>query len=366
MTPDQKLNLIIQQLAGLTDHCKHTENRIKTVSRRSHSNSQKIESLKISLEEKVKYLEGRNVRLETQVEDMARKLEDLEFRSKRHNIVIHGLLESGDEKARKRDAAKRTAYEFFKSTMQCTETNKISIDIAHRMGGEPGSGRPRPLVVYMQTRTSKDYVMSKVTNLVDGRISVNEQLPKPMVERRLSQLQEYKKLRTNLGKDKVKLVRDRLVVNGKVKEQQLVKNPLKPMAAAVDAEEIVWTQTEQQTENKSIFWGQGTPINSIEDAQEGLAKILEEDENAKATHIVYAYRFTDEKGVVVEGHDDNGEVGASRILMEELCRINANAIIAVLRHYGGRNLGPKRFKLYREHAQALMTGLQEAEGQGSD
>ena len=246
--------------------------------------------------------------------------------------------------------------------MKC-ERSKTLIDIAHRLGGDQGQGRPRPLVVYMQTRSSKDYIMSKVGNLVDGRISVSDQLPKSMQERRLNQVPQFKKFRKDLGKQKVKLVRDKLIVNGKVNYPQFDKNPVKPISAAIDTEDIEWVQSEEQTENKSIFWGLGTGITCIEDVQEALAKVLEDEENAHASHIVYAYKFEGDTGKF-DGHADDGEIGASRILMEELNNSDANGLIVVLRHYGGRNLGPKRFRIYREHAQCLVKGLEEGVGEG--
>ena len=162
-----------------------------------------------------------------------------------------------------------------------------------------------------------------------------------MQERRLCQLGDFKRLR-NEGNTKVKLVRDKLIVDGKLVDPCLEKNPVKPATAPVDSDDIQWAVTKEQTVDNSKFWGFSREINCIEDVQEGLAGILEDNENSQSTHIVYAYRF-EENNNVNENHADDGEIGASRVLMDELRKFNSNALVAILRNYGGRNLGAKRF-----------------------
>ena len=61
-----------------------------------------------------------------------------------------------------------------------------------------------------------------------------------MQERRLCKLVEFKRLRSDKGKDKVKLVRDKLIGDGKVVDPRFEKNPIKPSAAAMNDEDIEW------------------------------------------------------------------------------------------------------------------------------
>ena len=286
MSHDEKLNLIILQLSGLTAHCQGNENKIKSIARKVYCNTQNIDSVKESLEEKVRYLEGRSARLEDKVEKMAKKLEDLEYHSKRENVIIYGIPEP--KEAATDDSAKMAALTFFQECMKCSNPNRINIDIAHRVGAiTRGKGRARPLVVYFNTRTSKNYVMSHARNLSGTKYSISDQLPKAMQERRTCQLGDYKRLREEKGKDKVKLVRDKLIVEGKLVDPCLEKNPVKPVAAPTDGDEIQWAITKEQTVDKSTFWGFSRAVECIEDVQEGLAHILEDYDNVEATHIVY-------------------------------------------------------------------------------
>ena len=197
--------------------------------------------------------------------------------------------------------------------------------------------------------------MSHSRNLSGSHFSISDQLPKSMQERRLCQLSDFKRLRNEKGNSKVKLIRDKLIVDGKLVDPCLEKNPVKPATAPLDSDDIQWAVTKEQSVDNSKFWGFSREINCIDDVQEGLAGILEDNENSQSTHIVYAYRFV-ENDNVTEGHADDGEIGASRVLIDELRKCNSNALVAILRNYGGRNLGAKRFRIYRDHAHVLLKG----------
>ena len=357
LSVNDKLYLIIGQLVGLTAHCKGSEESWKAVSLRSHANTHNIETVKITMEEKVRYFEGRTSRLEDQVAYLANKVEDLEYRSKRENILIYGLPTQQVETTDRVEGAKTAAISFFVKTMKC-DPSKVKVDIAHRIESR-GKSKNKPLVVYMETRSSKNHVMSNVRNLVDASISVSEQLPKPMQERRLNQLGAFKKLRSQHGKDKVKLVRDKLILDGKIQNPRFEQNTVKPMSAQVDADDFDFIQSDKQSIEKSQFWGYSRLIETTEEVQESLAKLLEDEDNANSTHIVYAYKLKDSNGQVVLGNCDDREVGASKILLDELTKADINAFIAVVRVFGGKNLGAKRFEAYRDHAKSLMKGLKD-------
>ena len=178
-----------------------------------------------------------------------------------------------------------------------------------------------------------------------------------MQERRLNQVAAFKKLRTQHGKQKVKLVRDKLIVEGKIQNPRFDQNAVKPMSAQLDAEDIEFFQTEKQQVEKSEFWGYSRLVENIEDVQESLAKLLEDEDNVKSDHIVYAYRLKNEDGTTAQGNCDDREVGASRILLNELINSDTFAFIAVARVFGGKNLGAKRFQVYKDQAQFLIKGL---------
>jgi len=80
-----------------------------------------------------------------------------------------------------------------------------------------------------------------------------------------------------------------------------------------------------------------------------LAKLKENGKIARATHNIYAWRLStlSESGKMVDLHDceDDGENGAGSKLLHLITMMKANNLIVVVtRWYGGRHLGPDRFR----------------------
>ena len=353
MSLDDKLDCLILQMANLTTHCQGNTTKFRTIVRKVKQNTSQIQELKSSVQGKIRYLESRNGRLEDRLLKLEKRLEETEYNSNKNNVIIYNLPESQQENSQKNSG--ETVAKFLETDMKCNR-NKIQIDVAYRMG-KPKMGKTRPLLVRMITKDSKDHIMRKVGNLAGSNISVGEQLPPKMQERRLNQLGDFKKLKQEKGKEKVKLVKDKLVCEGLLVNPRFESNPIKPATATFDSEEIEMVESEQAEDKGSIFWGYGGKIKNVEQAQEGLAKIMEDSENAEATHIVYAYRVEEAGEGVISGHSDDGEVGASKILYDLLEDSGDQALIAVLRFYGGTNLGPLRFKMYRNQADDIIKKL---------
>lgn len=75
---------------------------------------------------------------------MSDKTEYLEDQSRRHNIVVDGIEETGKEKASESEGKVR---ELFREKLQLDRL-KIELDRVHRTGKPvPSSGKPRPIVV---------------------------------------------------------------------------------------------------------------------------------------------------------------------------------------------------------------------------
>lgn len=96
----------------------------------------------------------------------------------------------------------------------------------------------------------------------------------------------------------------------------------------------------------SKFRGRVTPVSDVESAETFFAAVR--DEFPDATHVVSAYRIRQEAGGAAQGHllrthaDDDGEPSGSAgspalTLLER--RDLENVATAVIRHYGGTNLG---------------------------
>ena len=99
----------------------------------------------------------------------------------------------------------------------------------------------------------------------------------------------------------------------------------------------------------------------MEEVQQVMARLLEDNHIARATHNMMAYRFFDEgAGVWRSDNDEDGEdaAGGRLSMLLEMMQVR-HAVVVVTRWYGGVLLGPSRFKLISNAARhaLLAAGL---------
>jgi hypothetical protein len=96
-------------------------------------------------------------------------------------------------------------------------------------------------------------------------------------------------------------------------------------------------------------------VRSVGEVQWVLATLLQDKRIARASHNMYAYRLTDERGVLVSDCEDDGESGSGAKLASllELTRVS-NVFVMVTRWFGGIHLGPARFKHIASTARLLL------------
>jgi putative IMPACT (imprinted ancient) family translation regulator len=83
--------------------------------------------------------------------------------------------------------------------------------------------------------------------------------------------------------------------------------------------------------------------------------VLSDKRVARATHNIFAYRFTDVVGLVHHDCDDDGETAAGSRLAETLRLMGVNNVaVIVTRWFGGVLLGPDRFKYICNSARNLL------------
>jgi hypothetical protein len=110
-------------------------------------------------------------------------------------------------------------------------------------------------------------------------------------------------------------------------------------------------------EQKSSFQSHIAEVHSMEDVLQFKQAVLSDKRVARATHNIFAFRFTCSKGTGVVYHDcdDDGETAAAGRLAEmiRLMGIDGVAVI-VSRWFGGILLGPDRFKFICNSARNLL------------
>jgi putative IMPACT (imprinted ancient) family translation regulator len=108
------------------------------------------------------------------------------------------------------------------------------------------------------------------------------------------------------------------------------------------------------TEQRSRFLAEARPAASLEEIKTVVA--AKRKKLRKANHHVWACRFHDDQGRLVEQARDDGEVGRPGMaLLELLRRDDLEGMLIVSRIFGGVKLGPGGVKrAFREAGQGAL------------
>ncbi len=123
------------------------------------------------------------------------------------------------------------------------------------------------------------------------------------------------------------------------------------------ANEPSWALSNPITEKKSVFIARAATVHSTLEAKAFLNNLLGADKKvAKATHNVTAWRIRGANGTAVQDCDDDGESAAgSRVLHLMQIMDVWDVIVIVTRWYGGKHLGPDRFRIINNVAREALT-----------
>jgi hypothetical protein len=109
------------------------------------------------------------------------------------------------------------------------------------------------------------------------------------------------------------------------------------------------------TERKSSFQSHFSTVQNMSEVNDFWSAVMSDKRVARATHNIFAYRFTDVAGLVHHDCDDDGETAAGSRLAETLRLMGVNNVaVIVTRWFGGVLLGPDRFKYICNSARNLL------------
>ena len=113
-------------------------------------------------------------------------------------------------------------------------------------------------------------------------------------------------------------------------------------------------QTDITSIQGSHFQGHAAPISSVKGAAKICDALFQSNQVANVQHVVYTYIITDDSGMKIMGHSDDGEWAALRIILKLLKDKQNKIFVAVSRICDGLNLGQKRFTAITSAATAVM------------
>lgn len=161
----------------------------------------KLQELQTGVEECTKTIQLQ----QTKLQFLESKLDDLENRSRRCNLIFYGIEDT--EERETYESAEQRVLDLCKSVLSVDD---VHIERAHRLGiFRPGNCRP--IIVNFATYKGKECVLTNAKKLKGSPISISEDFSEPIRMKR-KQLWEYaKKVRKDT--DKVNLRYDALYIN---------------------------------------------------------------------------------------------------------------------------------------------------------
>ena len=310
-------------------------------------------------------------------EHLNRKVTDINIRQMADNITISGILynqfdaDSEEEQPRdkndttvKEENCSKMAETFFKEMMKI-EVKEGEIKKAHRIGPEE-QNRSRLMVVScapeLKDRVlTNSKVLSGKKNPLDRPYFVNQQLPEELIAQRKDVSHAIKKIReTNQGKPlnlkkKFNVKRRVLYVDGQ---------PVKKVIYPPKVNDLFVQKGEQDKTTKLKLWfsepheESGSVFTAVAAKVSGPTEIRRAYRKVKqlypgANHIVLGYDCQKQ-----QGNQDDGEHSAGLCIQKviEEQGVNNKAVF-VVRNFGGKRLGPKRFNIIQEVVKEVLAKI---------
>ncbi|XP_075553443.1 uncharacterized protein LOC142586063 isoform X1 [Dermacentor variabilis] len=203
--PDQdKLDAILSTVTAIKTSQHQLESGLLSVQVRLTEIETNLASLQLYNEKVLKCKEAINT-MNREMARLSNKLEDLENRSRRNNLIIYGLKEGDNESPAILE--KRVMHDIFKDILA---VEVKSIERIHRIG-KKRTARERPVILRFFDFTEKMSVLRNCSKLQGEQISISEDFSPAVREMRRKLWHSSQENRTR--GDKVKLIFDKLRIN---------------------------------------------------------------------------------------------------------------------------------------------------------
>jgi ribA/ribD-fused uncharacterized protein len=179
-----------------------TDNLIDELKQVKEKN-QKLARENIELQRNVEDLKFVTNKLKIEVNAQKEKLVKFEAHSRRDNLIFFGIRQD------KQENCETKIRNVLQVTMQVPEVDQIKFDRCHRLGGP----MPRPIICKFNWYKDKERVFNNRSKLANSGVSVSEDFPAEMIDRRKT-LYPFMQSARKIGKFS-ELQGDRLYIDGK-------------------------------------------------------------------------------------------------------------------------------------------------------
>ena len=325
------------------------DERIKYIGQQNEDSREDIDALKSEnsfLRKEMQVMKSIIINLDRRVTQQENEIVDLRGRSMRDNILIHNLKEEENENLGTKVIGLIKAH--------------MNLDVEfiriHRNGPKhPGNPKPRIITGKLKNYNDKEHILQVMRQLREDK---NSSLPFYITPQTPQQVHENKKKLQDLNykyrTDKVmtKITGNTLVFpNGNVYRDK-VQEPRAEDLLTMKEEEVKKLEdiTVYATEGGNSFKAIASQVSSYAQVRNFYRRVLRDPEYASANHNILVYRFTGSEGLVHDGYQDNGEYGAGRRILKELCDQNVSNAVVIVSRINGKHLGPRRFQIMKDIA----------------
>lgn len=338
---------ILPQMSNLVDGVKSADERIQSIYEEN-----------VQLRDEVDTLKGIVHKLSAKLEHSNSKIDMLMSKSMEDNLIFTGILD--DQPNRNVRKQLRT---FLHEELGLPDVRDVDILSVYRLGSRD-KNRNRPIIAQCVPDLRR-YILRNAsllkhrTNKEGGSYYINQQLPEAVSEQRREIRQiikEKKNTEEPLPKDAKStfIVRNaKLYINGQLIRKKVVPPSVQQLfpddkeQAKINNVKMRYFHT--TPEEGSKFKVALLKAESFSDVSKAYIQLFQK--YPSADHIAVAAIIQGE-----EAFNDDGEFGSGYRMLRTIKQSGYNNNIAVfmIRHFGGVNLGPRRFTIITDLVEAAI------------
>ena len=291
--------------------------------------------------------------LNTEVNDLTQRLENMELNNAKRMVIFSGLQPPSTKKDDLVLFVEQFIHDYLQEQIQVEDAYCVGLN--NSVVVEFQSARDRRLILQIKARL-KEY-----RNNDGSKVYINEFTPLATQERKRRERDIKYAISTDpsMKNITVEYTRAGLTIQGKPYRKNIIP-PTPKELVDLSVEEIdklmklKSLKSREFTQQGSVFRAYTIDAKAYQDVRDFYRKLKLVHPNSR--HIPCAYILPN-AGPSYESSDyhDDGEPGSGRVLLNFLQSRNIqNASLFVVRRYGGVKLGADRFNLYEEAARSIL------------
>lgn len=330
----------LSRISSLIDNAKSTDKSL-----------QEIMEENLQLRDELDILKGVVHRITRQLDVANSKINTLLTKSMEDNLIFTGILDDLPKKD-----PRQQLHAFLYHKMHLTDIYDSDIISVYRLG-KPAKDKNRAIVAQC-TPNLRRYIQKNQAALKDqlnsqgGKFFINQQLPEAVSEQRreireiIKECKDKEDELPRSAKSTFTVKADKVFINGQLQRKKItpptVQNLFPDEKEQERIDQVKFKLFHTEPEHGSSFKAAVFSPTAMQDVRRAYVKLSQD--YPTADHIAVACSVKGETA-----YQDNGEHGSGFRILRCIKQASLdNVAIFIMRHYGGLNLGPRRFTIINE------------------